>query len=283
MKAISYLTFGVITVVFGSIVVPIGTHAETQDTTVDGPARLINFLAIDEIVSIRSSGGVYDIDLLDDEAVRSFCNRVQRLKEKIESAATENKQSDEDATSQRKRIEMIESEWYHLTSPWRVVRIGEDFVRLDQSPNCPATKKCHGSRLPRPRFGRSRAKNDFCNGSIVKAKVTEPSIEIATRIAPGLLRHQPPRGSALAFGGYIQPVLHLQQRTAAAQSQRPPPSHEGDRIASVWPKLAPTTMSTGRRWPGRLIQPHPAFTQSTENQHKQACPPVACAVSYAPA
>ena len=95
--------------------------------------RLINLLAIDEIVRIQSSNsnGTYDIDLLDDESVRSFRDSVEQLEEEIESAVTENNQSDADEASKRKRIEMIESGWYKLTSPWKVVRIGDDFVRLE--------------------------------------------------------------------------------------------------------------------------------------------------------
>ena len=141
MKAISYLTVGVIALVLGSVVVPIGTHADTPDTTDAGPARLINLLAVDEIVSIRSSDGFYDIVLLDDETIRSFSDRVDRLKEKIESAATENKQSDEDAASRRKRIEMIESGWHNLTLPWKVVLVGEDFVRLEPVAQLPRHEK----------------------------------------------------------------------------------------------------------------------------------------------
>ncbi len=133
MKAISYLTIGVIAIFFGSVVVPIGTHAKTQDATVGNAPRLINLLAIDEIVRIQSSNsnGTYDIDLLDDESVRSFRDSVEQLEEEIESAVTENNQSDADEASKRKRIEMIESGWYKLTSPWKVVRIGDDFVRLE--------------------------------------------------------------------------------------------------------------------------------------------------------
>jgi len=131
MKAISYLTIVVIAVVVGSFVVPVGTHADTPRPARTDPARLINLLAVDEIVSIRSSDGVYDIDLLDDRTVRSFSDNVERLKKEIESASAENKQSDEEAASQRKRIEMIESGWYNLSSPWKIVHVGEDFVRLE--------------------------------------------------------------------------------------------------------------------------------------------------------
>jgi len=131
MKAISYLTIVVIAVVVGSFVVPVGTHADTPRPARTDPARLINLLAVDEIVSIRSSDGVYDFDLLDDRTVRSFSDNVERLKKEIELASAENKQSDEEAASQRKRIEMIESGWYNLTSPWKIVHVGEDFVRLE--------------------------------------------------------------------------------------------------------------------------------------------------------
>lgn len=130
MKAISYLTIGVIAVVVGLVVVPIGTQADTRPNTTD-PGRLIKLLTVGDIVSIRSSDGVYDIDLLDDETVRRFSDSVERLKKKIESISTEQKQSDEDAATKRKRIEMIESDWYNLTSPWKLVRIGDDFVRLE--------------------------------------------------------------------------------------------------------------------------------------------------------
>ena len=109
MKAISYLTIGVIAIFFGSVVVPIGTHAKTQDATVGNAPRLINLLAIDEIVRIQSSNsnGTYDIDQLDDESVRSFRDSVEQLEEEIESAVTENNQSDADEASKRKRIEMM--------------------------------------------------------------------------------------------------------------------------------------------------------------------------------
>ena len=139
MKAISYLTLGVIAVFFGSVVVPIVTHANTQDATVANAPRLINLLAIDEIVRIQSSNsnGTYDIDLLDDESVRSFRDSVEQLEEEIESAVTENNQSDADEASKHKRIEMIESGWYKLTSPWKVVRIGDDFVRLEPMTQLP--------------------------------------------------------------------------------------------------------------------------------------------------
>jgi hypothetical protein len=131
MKAISYLTIVVIAVAVGSVVAPFGTHADTPRPATTDTARLINLLAVDEIVSIRSSDGRYDIDLLNDATVRSFHNDVDQLKKKIESASTENKQSVDDADSQRKRIEMIESGWYNLTSPWRIVHVGEDYVRLE--------------------------------------------------------------------------------------------------------------------------------------------------------
>ena len=142
MKAISYLTIGVIAIFFGSVVVPIGTHANTH-ATVGNAQGLINLLAIGEIVKIQSSNsnGTYDIDLLDDESVRSFRESVEQLEEEIESAVAENNQSDADEASKRKRIEMIESGWYKLTSPWKVVRIGDDFVRLEPLTQLPRHEK----------------------------------------------------------------------------------------------------------------------------------------------
>ena len=143
MKAILCIASCFIAVIIGLAIVPIGMRASAQNNTVVSPPRLINLLAIDQIVSIRSwnSSGSYDIDIFDDDSVQSFRDNVERIKKEISLATKENHVSDLDDVSNRKRIEMIESGWLNLTIPWKVVRIGDDFVHLEPMTQLPQHEK----------------------------------------------------------------------------------------------------------------------------------------------
>lgn len=148
MKALSYLTVSAVALSVVWVVVPIGTQAETQGNTVAKPTRLIDLIPVDEIVSISYSDGSCEIVLLDDESVQSFRNNVAHLKDRDKSATAQDQTSNDDLAAQRRRIERIESGWYDLESPWKVVLVGEDFVRLEPLVQLPRHERVSWIAIP---------------------------------------------------------------------------------------------------------------------------------------
>ena len=102
-------------------------QANQSDESETNPPRLIDFLPMGSVIDLSFSNGLTQVKILGDKEVESFQTEATRLTEAYE----ELKKNDAASSPEREnKIAEIKRSLNRRSTPWKVVSVGENYVRL---------------------------------------------------------------------------------------------------------------------------------------------------------
>lgn len=139
--------------VAGSLAVVLGIAVRAADPpTVASPAndptpeRLIGFLPMDSIVDLRFSENACRVRVLSKQLVQQHLEQATALARDYEELKSQGN-GDDDA-AREKKLDELERRSHRLSSPWKVVGVGDNFVRLEPLSQLPFHERTPWFVLP---------------------------------------------------------------------------------------------------------------------------------------
>ncbi|MCA9078045.1 MAG: hypothetical protein KDA93_23650 [Planctomycetaceae bacterium] len=93
--------------------------------------RMIDLLSEGSIVRLDSVHQAYDVILLNEEQVQEFRDLVKRTEAEMKADEGQFPNGDVFGGDGQRRVANARMAWQFIQSPWRVLMVGDDYVRLE--------------------------------------------------------------------------------------------------------------------------------------------------------
>lgn len=129
MKILSFTVVGLLALVCGVALFAAAPQSERTQTAVVNPTRLIGFLPMGSVVELSFSDGNSSVKLLDKDFVEKHLTEARQLENEYKELTTQ--ATGIDRGTGKHRWEELQSQAYKMSLPWKVVAVGDNYVRLE--------------------------------------------------------------------------------------------------------------------------------------------------------
>ncbi|MCA9028946.1 MAG: hypothetical protein KDA86_27335 [Planctomycetaceae bacterium] len=107
------------------------TFAEPVASSVKQSHRMLDLLTEGSVVQLDSVHQAYNVILLNEEQVQEFRDLVKRTEAEMQADEGQTPNGVEFGGEDQVRVARGRMVWRNIQSPWRVLMVGEDYVRLE--------------------------------------------------------------------------------------------------------------------------------------------------------